>query len=142
MPNIPVTNDAAECPDMAHRCLIEANRTLNRETAATMRNLAERYFEKAAGRRISERRRPGGHMQERRLYPRRRVLKSGRILRSGNRAGIECAICNVSDAGACLQISLVHDLSTDFALVMGDSSHSGRVVWRTRDRSGISYGRD
>jgi hypothetical protein len=34
---------------MAHRCLIEANRTLYGGTAATMRTLAKRYFEKAAG---------------------------------------------------------------------------------------------
>jgi len=78
-------------------------------------------------------------MQERRLYPRRQVLMTGRLLRSGNRAAIECAVRNLSDAGACLEISAVHDLSTDFALVMGASSRFGRVVWRTRDRSGISY---
>jgi hypothetical protein len=78
-------------------------------------------------------------MQERRLCPRRRVFKSASVVRSGNRAAIECAVRNLSDAGACLEISVVHDLSTDFALVMGASSRSGRVVWRTRDRPGISY---
>ena len=78
-------------------------------------------------------------MQERRRCPRRRVLKSGRVVRSGNGAAIECAIRNVSDAGACLQISVVHDLSTDFTLVTGDTRRAGRTVWRTKDRSGIAY---
>jgi hypothetical protein len=39
-------------------------------------------------------------MQERRLCPRRRVFKSGSVVRSGNGAAIECAVRNVSDAGA------------------------------------------
>jgi hypothetical protein len=78
-------------------------------------------------------------MQERRLCPRRRVFKSGSVVRSGNRAAIECAVRNVSDAGACLQISMVHDLSTDFTFEMGDARRSGRVVWRSKDRSGIAY---
>ena len=47
MDNNPVKNDAAECLNMAHRCLIEASRTLDREAAETMRNLAKRYFKKA-----------------------------------------------------------------------------------------------
>jgi hypothetical protein len=81
-------------------------------------------------------------MQERRLCPRRRVLKSGSVVRSGNRAAIECTVRNISDTGACLQISVVHDLSTDFTLEVGDARHSGRVVWRSKDRSGIAYTRE
>jgi hypothetical protein len=78
-------------------------------------------------------------MQERRLCPRRRVFKSGSVVRSGNGAAIECAVRNVSDAGACLQISVVYNLSTDFTFVMGEARRSSRVVWRTKDRSGIAY---
>jgi hypothetical protein len=47
MDNNLVKNDAAECLEMAHRCLIEASRTLDREAAETMRILAKRYFKKA-----------------------------------------------------------------------------------------------
>jgi PilZ domain len=78
-------------------------------------------------------------MQERRLCPRKRVLKSGLIVRSGNGPTIECAVRNVSDSGACLQISVAYDLSMDFAFFMGGSHRSGRVVWRSKDRSGIAY---
>ena len=78
-------------------------------------------------------------MQERRLSPRRRVLKSGLIVRSGNGPTIKCVVRNVSDMGACLQISVVYDLSGDLTLVMGSASRPSRVVWRTKDRSGIAY---
>ena len=79
-------------------------------------------------------------MQERRLCPRRRVLMSGLIVRtSGNGPTIECAIRNISDLGACLQISVAYDLSMDLILVMGGSRRSIRVVWRTKDRTGIAY---
>jgi hypothetical protein len=79
-------------------------------------------------------------MQERRLCPRRRVLMSGLIVRrSGNGPTIECAIRNISDLGACLQISVAYDLSKDLILVMGGSRRSIRVVWRTKDRTGIAY---
>ena len=44
MDNNLVKNDAAERLEMAHRCLIEASRTLDREAAETMR---KRYFKKA-----------------------------------------------------------------------------------------------
>jgi hypothetical protein len=41
-------NDAAqECLELGNRCLIEANRTLDREAADTLRHLAERYFKEA-----------------------------------------------------------------------------------------------
>jgi PilZ domain len=80
-------------------------------------------------------------MEERRLSPRRQTFKPGHIVRSGNGAVIECAVRNVSDGGACLQISVVHDLSTDFTLVTGDARRPGRVVWRTKDQSGIAFTR-
>jgi hypothetical protein len=79
-------------------------------------------------------------MLERRRCPRRQVLKSGLIVRrSGNGPTIECAIRNISDLGACLQISVAYDLSMDLILVMGGSRRSIRVVWRTKDRTGIAY---
>jgi hypothetical protein len=41
-------NDATqECLELANRCLMEASRTLDRETADTLRNLAKRYFKEA-----------------------------------------------------------------------------------------------
>ena len=79
-------------------------------------------------------------MLERRRCPRRQVLKSGLIVRrSGNGPTIECAIRNISDLGACLQISVAYDLSMDLILVMGDSRRPIRVVWRSNDRSGVAY---
>jgi hypothetical protein len=36
-----------ECLELANRCLIESNRTLDREAADTLRHLAGRYFKEA-----------------------------------------------------------------------------------------------
>jgi hypothetical protein len=38
---------AQECLELANRCLVEASRTLDREAADTLRNLAKRYFKNA-----------------------------------------------------------------------------------------------
>jgi hypothetical protein len=38
---------AKESLELANRCLIEASRTLDREAADTLRNLAKRYFKEA-----------------------------------------------------------------------------------------------
>ena len=76
-------------------------------------------------------------MQERRLCPRRRVLKSGLIVRrSGNGPTIECAVRNISDLGACLQISVAYDLSMDLTLVraLSEKNESGGISLRARIR--------
>jgi hypothetical protein len=39
--------EAQECLELANRCLIESNRTLDREAADTLRHLAQRYFKEA-----------------------------------------------------------------------------------------------
>jgi hypothetical protein len=39
--------EAQECLEMASRCLVESNRTLDREAADTLRALAKRYFKEA-----------------------------------------------------------------------------------------------
>ena len=80
------------------------------------------------------------HMLERGRCPRRQVLKSGLIVRrSGNGPTIECVVLNISDMGAGLQISIAYDLSMDLILVVGDLRRSIRVVWRSKDRSGVAY---
>jgi hypothetical protein len=38
---------AQEYLELANRCLIESNRTLDREAADTLRHLASRYFKEA-----------------------------------------------------------------------------------------------
>jgi hypothetical protein len=41
------SGETEECLKQANRCLIESNRTLDREVADTLRNLAKRYFKEA-----------------------------------------------------------------------------------------------
>jgi hypothetical protein len=39
--------EAQECLELASKCLIESNRTLDREAADTLRHLAQRYLKEA-----------------------------------------------------------------------------------------------
>jgi hypothetical protein len=39
--------EAQECLELASKCLIESNRTLDREAADILRHLAKRYFKEA-----------------------------------------------------------------------------------------------
>jgi hypothetical protein len=43
-----------ECLELASRCLIESNRTMDRDVADTLRNLAKRYFRRLTGTSMSE----------------------------------------------------------------------------------------
>ncbi|MFL9826875.1 PilZ domain-containing protein [Rhodoplanes sp. SY1] len=81
-------------------------------------------------------------MEERRKANRLRVLKTGRIATSDKAPKIECAVRNLSDAGACLQVhSGTFGIPREFELVMeGGQRQACRVIWRTENRLGVSFG--
>lgn len=80
-------------------------------------------------------------MDERRRWSRARVLKTGRIAVSDKAPKIECAVRNISDAGACLQVhSGTFGIPREFELLLdGGLRHPCRVVWRTESRLGVSF---
>jgi hypothetical protein len=79
-------------------------------------------------------------MNERRNVPRPRVLKSGKIAVSEKAPKIECAIRNMTDNGACLQISTTFGIPTNFELLLsGGERRACQVVWRTDTRLGVSF---
>jgi hypothetical protein len=79
-------------------------------------------------------------MNERRNIRRARILKSGKIAVSDKAPRIECAIRNMSDTGACLQISTTFGIPTNFDLfISGGERRSCQVVWRTDTRLGVSF---
>ena len=67
------------------------------------------------------------------------MLKSAKILLSEKAPKIECAIRNISDYGACLQISTTYGIPPTFELVMEGFRRPCRVVWRTDTRMGVSF---
>ena len=78
---------------------------------------------------------------ERRLWPRTRVLKKGRIVFNQRRSVIDCTIRNLSAAGALLIVkSLVgipdrFDLSVDSDAV----NHAASVIWKRANQLGVKF---
>jgi hypothetical protein len=80
-------------------------------------------------------------LDERRKANRTRVLKSGRIAVSAKAPKIECAIRNLSEGGACLQVhSGTFGIPREFVLQLdGGLRHPCKVMWRTEVRLGVSF---
>lgn len=80
-------------------------------------------------------------LDERRKAARARMLKSGRIAVSAKAPKIECAIRNLSDTGACLQVhSGTFGIPREFELQLdGGLRHPCKVIWRTESRLGVSF---
>jgi hypothetical protein len=78
-------------------------------------------------------------MDEHRVKSRRRVLKSGWIIFSDKTAKLECTVRNISDTGACLQLSTSHGMPSTFGLIVDGVRHSCRIVWRTETRLGVAF---
>ncbi|WP_439527419.1 PilZ domain-containing protein [Pannonibacter sp.] len=80
-------------------------------------------------------------MDERRSAPRRRTLKSARIVFHNGTRVYDCVIRNSSDGGVLLNVPSTHDVPEAFLLYI-DSEHirrPTRVVWRTVDQIGVAF---
>lgn len=78
-------------------------------------------------------------MDDRRRYPRMRVLKSGKIIVGEKSLAIPCIVRNVSVYGACLQIDNQYGIPDAFTIVIDDVRHPCRVAWRSNPKMGVSY---
>jgi hypothetical protein len=78
-------------------------------------------------------------MSERRVQPRRRVLKAGKILFANNSCTLDCTIRNISEQGAMLQIGHSVTVPDQFELYEPGrlTLHVARVVRRTGDTVGV-----
>jgi len=79
-------------------------------------------------------------MQERRKLARSRVLKGAKIV-LGNASVIDCAVRNVTNSGARVQIANTVDLPDDLGLTFdgGRSVRPFRVVWRSVTETGVEF---
>jgi len=78
-------------------------------------------------------------MEEKRISPRRRVMKPGTI--GFNGSGIECLVCNVSESGAAIETKSAMGVPELFKLTV-DSERIDRycrVVWRKYQRLGVTF---
>ena len=79
-------------------------------------------------------------MSEGRIAPRKRVLKSGTI-DLGAGGTIACAVKNLSETGAALEVITPLFIPDRFKLVIG-TEHINRpcqIVWRKEKRIGITF---
>lgn len=79
-------------------------------------------------------------MAEKRKNQRLRTLKGGAISFVGG-VPIECVIRNMSDAGACLELSNPALPPENFTLIIKPEllTRSCQVVWRSSNRIGVRY---
>ncbi len=79
-------------------------------------------------------------MEERRIAPRRKVLKAGTIA-FGQAAGFDCLIRNLSDKGACLEVESQIGIPDTFTLVVPNDAimRVAHVQWRHAKRIGIVF---
>ena len=80
-------------------------------------------------------------MDNKRISPRQRVLKSGRIVFAGGSFSIDCTIRNVSDTGARLQVPTTVAIPDKFTLVdvQTGKRRGVKVVWRKEDLIGVHF---
>jgi hypothetical protein len=84
---------------------------------------------------------PAMTTQNRRQTKRRRVLKGARILIPSLGISVDCAVRDISNAGAGLIMTSPIAISDSFELALYDGIIKPcRVVWRTASRIGVSFG--
>jgi hypothetical protein len=78
-------------------------------------------------------------MDEHRVAPRHRVLKSGTISFAG--AAIDCTIRNISDSGAAIEVVTPLFIPDRFTLVIQTAQFERpcRIVWRKERRMGVAF---
>ena len=77
-------------------------------------------------------------MKERRISPRMRMLKSGKIF-LGTRS-IACTVRNLSDSGACLEFDSIVGIPATFEFVLPQRCRRAcKVVWANGGRMGVQF---
>jgi hypothetical protein len=81
---------------------------------------------------------------ENRRYVRRQVYIRAKLLAGREAAPLECAIVDISEGGARLNIDASQDLPQEFTLVLGRHGcpyRRCRIVWRKETQMGVVFDR-
>ncbi len=83
---------------------------------------------------------PSHTFEEHRVAPRRRVLKSAKIVFDDWRA-IDCTVRDVSETGAKLQVGGAHTLPHKFRLLMVSENtiRPVQIAWKLNDTLGVAF---
>ena len=78
-------------------------------------------------------------MANQRKAPRRRTLKSGTII-LGKKAQLPCAVRNLSETGACLEVQATFEIPSTFLFGMpGRPPRTCKVIWRNDRQLGVQF---
>lgn len=75
-------------------------------------------------------------MDEKRIAPRSRVLKTAFIVASDKAPKLECTVRNISETGAALQLPTTYGIPANFDIVIDGARHS---MWRTDTKIGVRF---
>jgi hypothetical protein len=78
-------------------------------------------------------------VQEKRAIFRKRVLKTAQIILSAKAPKLDCAVRNLSNTGACLQLSTTYGIPMSFDVVLDGVQRPCRAVWRTDIKMGVTF---
>ena len=78
-------------------------------------------------------------MGDKRNIFRKRVLKTAHIILSDRAPKLDCAVRNLSDTGACLQVSTTYGIPASFDVVIEGERRACRSIWRTDTKIGITF---
>jgi hypothetical protein len=76
-------------------------------------------------------------MEDKRRTVRHRTLKAGSIAFGGS--AINCVVRNLSDTGAALEVASPVGIPDQFELINGEFRRTCTVVWRSKDRIGVTF---
>jgi hypothetical protein len=66
-------------------------------------------------------------------------LKTAFIVVSSKQPKIECAVRNISDTGAALEVSTTFGIPSNFDLIIDGARRHCQSVWRTETKIGIMF---
>ncbi len=80
-------------------------------------------------------------MPERRQLYRHPVNKSAQILFGGQASLMDCTVCDLTNAGACLLFATAMQLPESFELSFDffRSARNCRIAWRNAERLGVCF---
>jgi hypothetical protein len=78
---------------------------------------------------------------EHRTNPRRRTLKTGKIVFNHRSSVVDCMVRNLSGEGACLLLPSTAGIPDDFDLLIepGTAARPCRVTWKNETRLGVAF---
>ncbi len=70
---------------------------------------------------------------------RRRILKNAQIILGEKAPKLDCAVRNLSDTGACLQVSTTYGIPSTFEVIIEGVRRTCRSIWRTDTKIGVTF---